>query len=204
VAPHSTTARGCASCRGRKFAFRRAVAPLRYEGCVRHLLLRFKLGKQGSLAYPLGALLCDYLAEGGVSHLVDLVVPVPLHWRRRVARGFNQSGLLAEEIGARFGLPVASHLLRRTRPTTSQTAFSQRGRQANVRGAFAVRHGNGRLAPLWPPPWGRVDLLGKRVLLVDDILTTGSTVDECAKTLRRAGAREVVVATVARTSWPAA
>lgn len=201
VAPHSVTERGCASCRTRRFAFERAAAPFRYEGTIRELLLRFKLGRDASLAYVLGELLCDYLAGSGLSGAADLVAPVPLHWRRRVERGFNQAGLLAIEIGMRFGLAVAGGLLRRTRATRTQTAFSHLQRQANVRAAFAVRaarRGRGPVGRLWERLTGRVALLGQRVLLVDDILTTGSTVHECARVLREAGARSVLVATVAR------
>ena len=106
VAPHSITARGCAACRGLRFAFARAVAPFRYEGAVRDLVLQFKHGGRPSLVYALGDLLCDYLAEGGVSRAADVVVPVPLHWRRRAWRGYNQARLLALEVGARFRVPV--------------------------------------------------------------------------------------------------
>ena len=201
VARDAATQGGCAACRGQRLAFRRAVAPFLYEGKVRDLLLEFKLGRRASLAYVLGGLLCDYLASGGVSQAVDLVVPVPLHWWRRTGRGFNQATLLALEIGSRFGLPVAQRLLWRCRATRSQTSFAGLGRHANVRNAFAVRaRRNGSIATrLWARLSRQPDLLARRVLLVDDIFTTGSTVNECARTLREAGAAEVVVATVAHT-----
>jgi competence protein ComFC len=201
VAPHSATDGGCAACRGRPYAFRRAVAPFRYAGVIRDLILEFKLGRKRHMGHVLGGLLCDFLAEGGVSQAVDLVVPVPLHWWRRVQRGFNQAGLLSQAIGERFGLPVALWVLRRRRLTVSQTQVPGLGREANVRGAFVARVGRvhsrllGRLAARWS---GAVDLLGRRVLLVDDVLTTGATAHECARALREAGAREVVVATIAR------
>jgi ComF family protein len=201
VAEHSVTDGGCAACRSRKFAFRRAVAPFRYEGVVRDLILEFKLGRKAYLASVLGGLLCDFLAEGGVSQAADLVVPVPLHWWRQVQRGFNQARLLSLSIGERFALPVAPRALRRTRATVSQTRVPGLRREANVRGAFAARMGRangrflGRLVARWT---GAVDLLGRRVLLVDDILTTGATANECARALREAGAREVLVATIAR------
>ena len=210
VAPHSVTKGGCAACRGRRFAFARAVAPFRYEGTIRDLILAFKLGGRPSLVYVLGDLLCDHLAEGGVSQTADLVVPVPLHWRRRARRGYNQARLLALEIGARFGLPVASRVLRRGRDTRTQTALSGLGRQANVREAFVARVASvdqGLVGRLWARARGAVDLLGRRVLLVDDVMTTGSTVHECARVLKEAGAAAVVVAAVARahglTSRPA-
>jgi len=202
VNPGALVAGGCAACRGRHFAFQRAVAPLRYEGAARELILTFKLGRRASLAYALGSLLADFLAEGGLSRWVDFVAPVPLHWRRRVSRGFNQAALLAGEVALRFGLSVAPRLLARTRATGTQTALSNLGRATNVRGAFAVRAARrsssllGRLADALA---GRGKLLGRRVLLVDDVFTTGATANECARVLRGAGAAEVFVATVAHT-----
>jgi len=194
VPPNAAVARGCASCRGRRFGFSRAVAPLHYEGAARELVLRLKLGKEVSLAHVLGAVLANFLETGGLSRWVDLVVPVPLHWRRRMTRTFNQAALLALEVGARFHLPVATRLLVRTRPTQSQTAFSALGRSLNVRGAFALA----RPFLSW-----RGSVAGKRILLIDDVLTTGATTSECARVLRQGGASDVVVATVARTRWMA-
>ena len=194
---HANTAQGCAACRSQRFAFRRAIAPLRYEGVARDLILGFKLGRRASLAYVLGDILCDYLGESGLSQAVDLVAPVPLHWRRRATRGFNQAGLIALEIGTRFHLPVATRLLKRQRATMTQTALSGLRRGANVRGAFAAR--SARNGGFLDRLTGRTTLLGKRVLLVDDVFTTGSTVNECARVLREAGVAEVLVATVAHT-----
>lgn len=200
--PYANTTGGCVACRNRRFFFERAVAPFRYEKPIRELILQFKLGKRGSLAYALGDLLCDFLAQGGLSQAVDVVVPVPLHWLRRVSRGFNQAELLALEIGWRFGVPVASGLLRRRRATFTQTAFSGLRRGMNVRGAFNVRFArfsHDGINRLFNWAQGSVPVLGKRVLVVDDVFTTGSTVNECARMLKEAGAAEVLVATVART-----
>jgi len=201
VAPHAVTKGGCAACRGLRLAFERVAAPFRYEGTIRDLILQFKLAGRPSLVYILGRLLCDHLAEGGVSQAADLVVPVPLHWRRRMWRGYNQARLLALEVGARFGLPVAHRALRRTRNTRSQTALTAVSRQANVRDAFAARALSAdqrALSRLWARALGAVDLLGRRVLLVDDVMTTVATVNECARVLRRAGAAQVHVAVLAR------
>ncbi|HPD14937.1 MAG TPA: ComF family protein [Planctomycetota bacterium] len=187
VGSHARTAAGCAACRNRHLAFARAVAPLRYEGKARELILKFKLGRRASLAHALGALLGDFLAESGLSRAVDLVAPVPLHWRRRLSRGFNQAMLLACELAIRFDLRLAPRLLVRRRATETQTALSGLRRGANVRGAFALR-----------APWRR-GVLGRRVLVVDDVFTTGATAHECARVLRAGGAAEVLVATVAHT-----
>jgi ComF family protein len=109
----------------------------------------------------------------------DIVVPVPLHRRRRRSRGFNQAGDLA----AQLGLPVVA-ALRRTRATPSQTDLPAAQRHANVRNAFAVRRG--------------YDVRGLRVLVVDDVSTTGATIEACARVLKEAGAQEVSALTAAR------
>ena len=129
---------------------------------------------------PLGQLLAAALPR---EEHFDGVVPVPLHWRRRWQRGFNQSELLARGIGKQCGLPVLT-ALRRTRYTAAQAGLSNTGRRRNVATAFAVRRGQA--------------LAGKRLLLIDDVLTTGSTAAACARVLRRAGAASVVLLTVAR------
>jgi len=114
----------------------------------------------------------------------DLLVPVPLHHVRRRDRGYNQSAVLAHELGRRMGCPVSFGLLKRIRPTATQTNLTAKERLSNVGGAFQHKREK-RLA-------------GRRVLLVDDIMTTGATVNICAKTLKKGGAASVHVITAAR------
>ena len=113
-----------------------------------------------------------------------MLVPVPLHWRRRWLRGYNQSEALAHGLAARLRLPCGSCGLRRIRATPMQTSQTLAGRRDNVRGAFAA-------AP-------NVRTAGKTVLLVDDVMTTGATASEAARALKAAGARRVVVAVLTR------
>ena len=126
----------------------------------------------------------DDLRVRGVLAGAAVLVPVPLHPRRRRARGFNQSELLARELGRRAGIAVAAAALVRRQDTPPQTGLSAAARRANVRGAFAVRH--------------RSQVSGRAVVLVDDVLTTGATAAACAQALRAAGAREVRLLTAAR------
>jgi len=114
---------------------------------------------------------------------VDAVVPVPLHWRRRWQRGFNQSELLARGMARERGIPLI-RALRRVRHTDTQAGLSRTARRGNVAAAFRARHERA--------------IAGKRVLLIDDVMTTGSTAAACAHILRRAGAARVVLLTVAR------
>jgi ComF family protein len=121
---------------------------------------------------------------------------MPLHWTKRWTRGYNQSELLAEEIGRRFGLPVAK-VVKRVKRTAAQAGLSNSKRRLNVRGAFSVTD--------------KFAVKGRRVLLIDDVITTGATASACASVLKRAGASNVAVAAVARTDrrlerekWPLA
>ena len=166
---------------------RRAVGP--YEGVLRRLVHVFKYEQRLALAHPLGRLMRE--AGAGMLADADCAAPVPLHPRRQRARGFNQ----AAELAARLGLPVVG-ALRRTRATAPQTALPAAERRRNVGGAFAPARRFG-IRPR------RADVAGACVVLVDDVTTTGATLDACARVLRRAGAREVRALTLARVVRPA-
>lgn len=170
----------CAICRSGLRGFDAAYCFGFYEGALRKLIHQFKYFGMKPLARPLGAMLSATLPrETGF----DAIVPVPLHWRRQWGRKFNQSELLALELARRTGLPMV-RALRRVRPTMAQAGLTNPARRRNVAGAFACRR---------PGP-----IAGKRVLLIDDVLTTGSTGAACAAALRRAGANYVALLTVAR------
>jgi ComF family protein len=151
-----------------------------YEGELRALIHLLKYGRVESLAGPLGRLLQRSLPG---SDAYDAVVPVPLHWRRRFSRGFNQAHLLARVLGHALHIPVLS-ALRRTRSTPAQSSLTGIARRRNVRGAFQIRSSS--------------NIAGTSLLLVDDVLTTGATANACATALKAAGARRVTVLTVAR------
>jgi ComF family protein len=133
---------------------------------------------------PLSKPLGEYLSRAlPIDEPFDAVVPMPLHWRRRFDRGFNQAALLAKEIGRRRKLPVLN-AVRRVRATKSQIGLSNSKRRLNVRGAFRSRRGK--------------PLEGLRILLIDDVMTTGATASACGAVLKRAGAKSVTLLTLAR------
>lgn len=156
----------------------RAVSAAVFGGPWRHAIHALKYEGQRALAPALAAFLPP-LPEGAQP---DLIVPVPLFPGREKWRGYNQSALLAEALGARLGLDVCADALRRVRDTRSQVGLSRQERQRNVSDAFTARADR---------------VAGRRVLLVDDVVTTGATLSACAASLYRAGAAEVWAATLA-------
>ncbi|NNG02674.1 MAG: ComF family protein [Inquilinus sp.] len=174
----------CGACIRRRPAFDRARAALVYDGASRPLLLGFKHGDETHAAAPFARWMAG--AAGSLLTGADLLVPVPLHRWRLFRRRYNQAALLAHALGRGAGRPVATDLLIRRRRTPSQGGLGRVGRAANVRGAFAV------------PQAVRARIAGRRLLLVDDVMTTGATVEACARALRRAGAAHVDVIVLAR------
>jgi ComF family protein len=183
----------CANCGGFRWHLDGAICALRGTAGALELVHSFKYGKQAHLAPLLAWLMRDTGRDPRLAgREFHALVPVPLHPIRRRQRGFNQAELLAQQLRRHLGhppsgpLPPVCHLLRRIRETGSQTRLSRDGRQQNLRGAFALR------------PGAEARVTGRRFLLVDDVLTTGSTLDECARVLKRAGAREVRAVTLVR------
>jgi ComF family protein len=152
-----------------------------YEGTLRELIHLYKYGRVHTLSQPLSGMLAAALP---LDELFDAVTPVPLHWRRQWHRGFNQSELLARAIARRRGIPVVA-ALRRAKATQTQAGLSNTERRRNVAAAFRC----GRDAR---------KIMGRRVLLIDDVMTTGATAASCARALKQAGASKVVLLTVAR------
>ena len=170
----------CTLCRRGLRGFDAAYSFGAYEETLRELIHLFKYSRVRPLARPLGAMMASAV-PGDQSF--DVVAPVPLHWRRRLERGFNQSELLARAVARRYGLKVTP-AVRRRRSTSAQAGLSNARRRSNVTGAFRVARPEA--------------VAGRRVLLVDDVLTTGATAAACATALKRAGARYVAVLTLAR------
>lgn len=171
----------CALCRRGVSGFDAAYSYGFYEGDLRELIHLFKYGRVQTLAKPLGRFLALALPR---EESFDAIVPMPLHWRKRWQRGFNQANLLAREISRRTHTPVRN-ALRRVRFTATQAGLTNAKRRQNVSGAFRAK--------------GEQALRGQRILLVDDVMTTGSTAAACARALKMAGARQVVLLTLART-----
>lgn len=174
----------CGSCARKAPVYRRARAALRYEGTGRSLILALKHGDRTDAAPALAS----WMARAGADVLddCDLIVPVPLHRRRLFDRRYNQSAMLAAALGRMAGKPCLPGALVRARPTPPQKGLSRAARFRNLAGAISLRNGVGQT------------LADRRILLIDDVMTTGATVESCARPLLRGGCAGVDVLTVAR------
>jgi ComF family protein len=185
--PYAFDDSGCARCRTHRLLFEAAVRVGPYDEPLRDLIFGCKYERRPELGHVLARLLAERLALAPWADLVDVIVPVPLYWTRTLRRGFNQADLVARDLAAACGKRAVRGLLR-VRPTPPQARLDAAGRAANVKGAFDLRP-------------GATDLAGKSVLLVDDVMTSGSTVAECARALKRAKVAAIFVAVVATADY---
>ncbi len=175
----------CASCIADPPPFQKARAAVLYGGAVAQAIQRFKYGPTPELARPLCRLLGSVIDKMTTP---EIVIPVPLHTKKLYARGFNQSALLARPLARALGAPIRPELLRRIRDTQSQAGLSRKERVTNLEGAFAAHR--------------PVKIENKKVLLVDDVITTAATVRAASQTIIEAGAQTVEVIALARASGP--
>lgn len=183
VPGQSSDQNACLRCRRRTYRFDATVALGIYRGALRRAVIRAKRAAEEPLAYALGGLLADRLIQSADAGW-DVVTPMPTHWRKRWLRGGNGAEVIGAGLARRLGACYHPRLLRTRRPTQKQGMLTPAERRRNVRRAFAARPGQ--------------RLTGARVLLVDDVMTTGATASEAARVLRQCGAASVTVAVVAR------
>ncbi len=174
---------GCPECEKTNLKFEKSFFVSDNKEPIKNLIHQFKYKKHICLAKPLGHLLIKLLGQEIICE-IDVIVPVPLHWKKKQKRGFNQSSLMAKKICKKLSLPISINNLHRVKNTLSQTQLSRLQRQKNVYGAFRVKN---------PEKFNK-----KNVLLVDDVLTTGTTASECAKSLKNAGVNKVFLVALAR------
>jgi len=174
----------CGACRRglHRFEVARAWAP--FQDSVKEIIHQLKYGCHPSLARPLAVRLARTYEAHRHRLQADWVIPVPLHPARERERGFNQSSEIARHLSRIAGVPLARHWLLRTRPTEVQAGLTRRARRRNVSGAFEMSKS--------------AEVRGRTVLVIDDVFTTGATLNECAKILRQSGAEKISVLTVAR------
>ena len=178
----ATSSHLCGSCLKRPPGFTSVYAAGRYHGSIKDAVHRLKHGNQLVLARPLGLLLSEVVANSACDCRFDCIVPVPLHRQRLRARGYNQAVEISRPLSRQLRLPIQTGLLQRSRQTPPQQGLSADQRSRNLRHAFTLAG----------------EVTGARVLLVDDIMTTGETVRECCRILLQGDAEEIQVAVVGR------
>jgi ComF family protein len=183
VGEHTDVSAGCPRCRDERYYFDSAFRMGLYDGILRDVVLGMKHRAGETLAECLGRLWARHQAARFRQLGVEVVIPVPLHWLRRLRRGYNQSEALSAAVAKLLKVPHCPGWVRRMRPTASQVQQSATDRRTNLRGAFRVSR------------WA--DVNGKSVLLIDDVITTGSTGSEAARALREGGAKTVHLAVLA-------
>ena len=181
VSPYGIVLGRCGHCQDEQYPYDGVIRVGRYEATLRSLTLSLKFAERTEWAATLSGMLRQAVLAAGMHAAFDYLVPVPLHWRRRARRGFNQSHLLAKGLNLPQ-VPVSTDLVR-IRNTEQQWNLKPPQRRRNVKGAFAVRKGH--------------PFEGKTIALVDDITTSGATLQECAKVLKQAGAQKVVALVIA-------
>ncbi len=175
----------CDQCIAEEKPFAVARSMARYEGSLHDAIQKFKYRGKTGIGTALGNILADFVSGVWDMRAFDLVIPAPLHISRLRERGFNQAVILSQPISRRFRIPLDFSSLQRIRFTPPQVGMGRHERSFNVKGAFAVKN--------------HLAVVGKRILLVDDVYTTGSTLTECSHVLADAGAAAVAVLTLART-----
>ncbi len=175
----------CVDCKRKKYSFEFARSVGVYHGILKECIHLFKYYREKKLSRPLGKLLIDYLVKNQeFIRGIDLITPVPLHKNDLKRRGFNQSILLSKTIGNYFSIPVKEEILIKKKLTSSQVNLSKKEREKNILRAFSVERTE--------------EIRDKNILILDDIFTTGSTVEECARELKKAKAKNIFILTLAR------
>ncbi|MFZ5968982.1 MAG: ComF family protein [Bacillota bacterium] len=172
----------CHDCIRSSYHFDRGLSCVLYDENMKKLIYRFKYGGDRYLSYSLAQIMTDQLKKAGWTD-IDGIIPVPLHRKKEKIRGFNQAKLLAQYISKFTGIPVYHKVLKRVKETQSQSALSRDERKDNLKNAFQL------IEP--------AAIYNKRILLIDDIYTTGSTLNSCSKELRKGKPKEILVSTLA-------
>ncbi len=189
LGPHmtSTIQEGCPACKGKHFSFDTITSITRYDGVTKTLIHKFKYAKQKFVVSVLNNIVTMHTRFEETPSDIDIIVPVPLFWLKKLHRGFNQSELLSLGIQRHLLKPISRNNLCRIKNTVSQTQLSRAQRRTNIHNAFFVKN----------PSLFK----DKKILLVDDVLTTGVTASECSKKLKESGAESVHVFVLAKAEY---
>ena len=184
MGPNLGTPAECRFCHRDRFAFAQTIALGAYDGELKSAITRGKDAPAEPLLGELGRVLYSFRRDLLNELKLDLIVPIPQHWTSRMLRSHNPAEILAARIAGLLEVPLEIRVLRKKRMTPRQSSLLPSQRRANLKGAFVAKR--------------KGKIMGRRILLVDDVLTTGATANECAKALKQAGADEIFVAVTSR------
>jgi competence protein ComFC len=175
---------GCSKCNNKKYYFDQVLSACKYTGLIKHCIHLFKYQRKRKTANLLGDILIRFLQDNFSKENIDLITAVPLHKHKLQERGFNQSQIIADKLSAHLKIKNSFNNLCRIKKTVSQVSLSAQQRKLNTKGAFSCKY--------------PAEFQNKRILIIDDIFTTGSTLNECARVLKQSGAKTVTCLTIAR------
>jgi ComF family protein len=174
----------CPECLGQNYYFKKGHTASLYDGLIKECVHSYKYNSHTYLGKTLAGIMADFALKNIKLNEIDCIVPVPLHWKKMRDRGFNQSAILGRILSKRTGIRFSDKGLLRIKSMPSQVKLSRNERIQNLKGAFSIKDSN--------------YFIGKKILLVDDVFTTGATMNECAKTLMNGGAKEVYAFSLSR------
>ncbi len=174
----------CYNCKKHPYYFTKAISAVEYQGIIKEAIYKYKYGNRPYMYKALGPILVQAIRASDIdTNDIDIIVPVPLHRMKIIKRGFNQSELLAKYISDVLDIPLSVNNLIRHKRTLRQNNLDRLDRRSNIKNAFVIKK--------------KEEFAGRRVILVDDIFTTGATTDECSKVLVQEGAKDIIVVTLA-------
>ncbi len=186
LGPYTKPAKTCSRCKSELKYLKKVVALFRYKDTAKELIHRLKFDRERHVAYCLANMLASHLSTDDFISKIDFMIPVPLHWKREMHRTFNQSEIICSTLAKKLGLKYRTNILVRTKATREQSKLKHRERLNNLKDAFALslvkKH----------------KIRNKTILLVDDVMTTGATMSECAKVLKKGGAKRIYGVVVCR------
>jgi len=187
LGPYTKPSESCSRCEEGQFSsIKKVSAIFRYKDSAKDLIHKLKFDKRRYVAYSLADMLAEHLKTEAFIEKIDIIVPVPLHWRREMVRTFNQSEIIASSVSKKLKIKYETNVIGRKRATKEQSRLEINERKKNLEGAFALSLVN------------RFKVAGKTILLIDDVMTTGTTLTECAKVLKKGNAKAIYGAVICR------
>ncbi|MCD4656758.1 MAG: ComF family protein [Planctomycetes bacterium] len=186
LGPYTKPAKNCSRCKGELANIEKVVALFRYKDSAKDLIHKLKFDRQRHVAYSLANMLASHLTTDELISKIDYIIPVPLHWKREMHRTFNQSEIICSTLAKKLKLKYRTNIIVRKKATREQSKLTRLERKKNLKDAFALSYAK------------KHKIRNSTIMLIDDVMTTGTTLSECAQVLKKGGAKKVYGAVVCR------